>query len=147
MTTVSQYNPEHSHVSETAMTEFLHRKDLTDLCVIPGLGPVSKEHILTTTRNCPQPIETGYALIGKYLTFKKENMTVVEHANVFFRWLEECGLHQHVNIHKIVHVVAEKANLMMDGLYTTAAWPEFHAKMIGKVGSQHSQRSQDARKA
>lgn len=132
------------------MTEFLHRKDLTDLCVIPGLGPVSKEHIITTTRNCPEPIETGYALIGKYLTLKKDKMTVVEHANAFFRWLEGCGLHQHVSIHKIVHVVAEKANLMMDGLYTSEAWPEYHTKKAHTVGSQHSQhsqRSQDVRKA
>jgi hypothetical protein len=127
------------------MTEFLHRKDLTDLMSIPGLGQVAKDHIIRHTANSDLPCDTGYALLGRFLSFKKQNMSVVDHANAFFRWMEECGLGAHpgVNIHRIVHCVAEKANLMMDGLYTTAAWPEFHAKKVAKIGSQTSQRSQE----
>ena len=127
------------------MTAFLHLKDLTDLTCIPGIGPVSKEAIISSNKNKAMECETGYALLGRFLALKKQNMSVVDHANAFFRWLEECGLSAHhgVNIHRIVHCVAEKANLMMDGLYSTSAWPEFHAKKVAKVGSQSSQRSQE----
>jgi hypothetical protein len=141
---MTSYNPDHSHVSESAMTAFLHLKDLTDLTCIPGIGPVSKEAIISSNKNKAMECETGYALLGRFLALKKQNMSVVDHANAFFHWLEGCGLqHGHVNIHRIVHCVAEKANLMMDGLYSTSAWPEFHAKKVAKVGSQSSQRSQE----
>ena len=141
---MTSYNPDHSHVSESAMTTFLHLKDLTDLTCIPGIGQVAKDQIIRHNANSDMPCDTGYALLGRFLSFKKQDMSVVDHANAFFHWLEECGLqHGHVNIHRIVHCVAEKANLMMDGLYSTSAWPEFHAKKVAKVGSQSSQRSQE----
>ncbi len=124
MSTENFYNPDHSHIHEQVMSTWLMTKDLNDLTVIPGLGDRTRDQIIRHTTSTGQVCDTAYALLGRYLALKTQNMTPVEHANAFYEFLTRvCEVHSG-NVHQIVTAVAEKANLMMDGLYDIKFWPE-----------------------
>ena len=115
------YNPYHSHIKADAMTEWLSRKDLGDLSFVPGIGEVTKKNIIEYTTKKGLVCNTAYSLIGYYLTMKTNDISMKDHANYFFLFLQQCGVHGS-HIHEICKAVFEKANLMMDGLYAEQEW-------------------------
>ena len=111
------YNPNHTHLNEAATVAWLQLRDLTRLDCIPGIGPKSMERIIECTKNCDIPINTGYALLGLFISMKRESDTVFDHVDRFYQWLQTT-VEVHGNCHQITKSVAEKVNISFDGLYS-----------------------------
>ena len=116
------YNPNSTHIHEGALITWLQAKDLSDLQTVPGIGPVAKDAIINGTKDKHYPITSGYGLLGYFLIKKKPAETVVQHVNRFYSFLvTNCGITTG-NAQTITRAIAEKANLMMEGLYTINAF-------------------------
>ena len=106
---MSTYDPKRSQVSDDALATFLSADVVSDLRVVPGVGPKAAEMLENAC------VDTTHALLGTFLTCKKRNMDVTAHCGAFWDWLTTAGITRHRAT--IVHCVAEKIDLFMPGIY------------------------------
>jgi len=103
------FKPSKSTVKDETLVDFLYSDWQADLECVPGIGPANKEILKD------HGIENTYQLLGYFLQMKTEERDVVEHCNIFFEWLKECGVKN--NRHNITKSVAEKLSVSFPQLY------------------------------
>lgn len=103
------------------MVDFMRAKITGDITEVPGIGPAAAAKLATGDPD--DRITTTYQLIGKFLSFKDQGVTAVEHTNRFWYFLQEKEISAHRSA--IVKAVAEKVNGMMPGVYEAS---EFEAE-------------------
>jgi hypothetical protein len=60
-------------------------------------------------------IYTSFALIGKFLELKGQNVGSAEHCQRFYLWLKDIGVNS--SRADVVMCIAEKADLIFPGIY------------------------------
>lgn len=105
------FNPNKSKVSEEKMAEFLAAPISEDLTSVPGIGPVTVERLKEDN------VETTFQLFGIFLSLKAKGFTQKQHLDAMWYYLQDL----HVNSCRsgIVLCIAEKANIMIPGIYDT----------------------------
>ena len=100
-----------SRVSDDTLAVFLSSPLDSDIESVPGIGPSSKEKLKAAG------IETTIQLMGTFLTLKGIDMDQTQHCDAMWFYLQEIG----VNTLRsgIVHCIAEKANVMVPGIYNS----------------------------
>lgn len=103
-----------------------------DLTEIPSIGPATvqilKELSVTYESNGStvqvEGINSSFALIGVYLSFKSDRNHVVssiEHAQRFYAWWTSIGTPAGFRA-GVVHSIAEKVNISFPGTYDAASY-------------------------
>jgi len=110
------FAPSKSTVKDDTLVEFLYSDVQSDLECVPGIGPANKETLEK------HGIETTYQLFGYFLQIKTAERDVVEHCNIFFEWLGQCGVKN--NRHNITKSVAEKLAISFPNLYAESYFME-----------------------
>ena len=88
---------------------------------VPGLGPIGVKTLIEQTAKLDHPINSGYALIGMYLTMKHHGVDCKSHQDCFYQWLRKMDLHAQANT--VTQAIAEKCSLYFPTLYDRAAYP------------------------
>ncbi|GBG26084.1 Hypothetical Protein FCC1311_023042 [Hondaea fermentalgiana] len=112
------FDPSKSMVKEDALAAFLAAPISEDLEQVPGIGPAAKKALAVPLKG-DQAVTTTYQLVGKFLTLRAAGMTQQEHLDAMWHWLNARGISSHRA--GIVHSIAEKCNLMIPGIYDSAA--------------------------
>jgi len=111
------YHPENSKVSENALSEFVRAPLSGNILDVPGIGPSTAELLKA------EGIATSFQLIGKFLSFKDENVDSLLHCETFYQWL--CELNTPKGFRAgLVHALAEKTNIVFPGVYDVSAYDE-----------------------
>mmetsp|Transcript_14601 Transcript_14601/g.26185 ORF Transcript_14601/g.26185 Transcript_14601/m.26185 type:complete len:121 (-) Transcript_14601:74-436(-) len=107
-----------SRVTAEALGEFLASEVREDITSVPGIGAAASANLATEVEG-DQAITTTHQLIGKFLTLKGAGVSQQEHCDAMWYWLQSRG----VNSYRagIVHSIAEKANIMIPGIYVGEA--------------------------
>jgi hypothetical protein len=98
-----------SRVSDSTLAHFLAGPIPNNLLDVPGIGPSAVEKLKVD--NVESPIQ----LLGIFLTMKAPDMTQTQHCNAMWFYLQELGINSSRSC--IVHCIAEKANLLIPGIF------------------------------
>ena len=107
--TMSGFDPNKSRVSADKLAEFLSSPIVDDITSVPGIGPATAEKLKEDN------VETTVQLIGIFFTLKAPGMTQQEHVDAMWYYLQELGVNSFRS--GIVQCIAEKANIMIPGIY------------------------------
>jgi hypothetical protein len=110
---MSGFDPSRSRVSSETMSEFLSAPMSADLTTVPGVGPSTIERLKEDS------ITTTYQLMGAFLRVCNEYMTSKERTDAFWYYLQAIKVPGGTRS-SIVQAIAEKANIMIPGLYDEA---------------------------
>ena len=110
------FTPSKSTVKDATLVEFLYNDIKADLECVPGIGPANKKALQQSG------IQNAYQLVGKFLSLKTDELSVVDHCNAFFNFLVECGIQN--NRHNITKSVAEKVAVSFPQLYAESYFME-----------------------
>lgn len=106
------FDPSRSKVSSDTLGEFLTAPLDSELLNVPGVGPATKS-ILEA-----HEINTSWQLLSCYLRVCDRDMTSKERVDAFWFFLEGLGVPGGTRS-TIVKALAEKANIMIPGIYDT----------------------------
>ena len=111
------YDPLRSQNNPETLAKFLRSPVTGDLTEVPGIGPA------TAAKMKEAGVSTTYALFGKYLLMKQEDVASVEHCDRFFHWLESIGAPGGFRS-SVVEAVARKMDITFPGIYDGEAYAE-----------------------
>mmetsp|Transcript_19867 Transcript_19867/g.32668 ORF Transcript_19867/g.32668 Transcript_19867/m.32668 type:complete len:117 (+) Transcript_19867:72-422(+) len=114
MPSAEGYDPERSKVGDDALAAFLASPVEEEITSVPGVGEAAKKALAKNVEG-DDPVTTTHQLIGKFLTLKSAGISQKEHCDAMWYWLQARG----VNSYRagIVQCIAEKANIMIPGIY------------------------------
>ncbi len=113
-----------------AIANFLKAPITGDLMEVPGIGRVAKQSLLD------HDIKNTWMLMGKYLSFKEEDISgperdsdiirrnIVDHHERFYSWLREVIPPKGGQQNKIVRAIAEKMSIIHPGLFDSSIYNE-----------------------
>ena len=104
------YDPARSRNNPDTLADFLRSPITGDLTEVPGIGPA------TAKKMKEAGVSTTYALFGKFLMLKQEDVQSVEHCDRFFHWLESIGTPAGFRS-SVVEAVAKKMDITYPGIY------------------------------
>ena len=108
----SGYDPRRSTTDRSTLGAFLQRP-LTGSFEADKIPSVGQETIKLLKAN---GVTSTYALIGKFMSFKEEDVGSVEHMDRFWYWLDSIGTPaRHRSC--VVEALAERMNMHFPGLY------------------------------
>jgi hypothetical protein len=107
---MSIFHPEKSIITHSALIDFRRTEFIGDLLEIPGIG------VETVLYFKKVGIYDTFQLIEKYLMFKEHNISRIEHAQNFYKWLMLIGLSKKKS-NNIVHAISTKMNVTFPGIY------------------------------
>jgi hypothetical protein len=99
------------------MTEWIMKEITGDILEVPGIGPA------TATLLAADGITSTYALLGKFLMLKENDVGPVELADKFWYYLNSIKTKSGFRA-GIVLAVAEKLNITFPGIYDANAYEE-----------------------
>lgn len=110
-----RYNPNHSYTSPATLADYVNKPFPEELQSIPGIGPKNVLHLNKPLNESDLAITNAFQLFGKFLCLKESGMNTMVHCDKFYQYLHDKGISSHLN--EIVQAVAEKANVMIPGIY------------------------------
>ena len=109
------YHPDRSRVSGHALADFIRAPVSGVLTEVPGVGPA------TAAKLAAHGVDTTYALIGKYLTFRTADVNCVEHMDRFYAWLTFVDTATGFRA-GTCQAIAEKVDTLLPGTYDAEAF-------------------------
>lgn len=109
------YHPDRSRVSGHALADFIRAPVTGVLTEVPGVGPT------TAGKLAAHGVDTTFALIGKYLTFRTEGVGCVEHMDRFYAWLTFVDTAPGFRAGTCL-AIAEKVDTLLPGTYDAEAF-------------------------
>lgn len=107
------YDPHRSQTNELVLDKFINSPLSGELLNVPGVKEYSKRILIENG------IESSYALLGKFLSFKdnkKDDKSIQDNCDEFFYFLSSIGTSPGYRS-SIVQAIALKANQMIPGIY------------------------------
>ena len=104
-----KYDPMRSQVSGETLADFLRQPITESITDVPGICPAAAKKLAKVG------ITTCHQLIGKFLSFKGKDVSVQEHCDAFWDFLNETGISSHRS--GVVQAVAERVNILIPGTY------------------------------
>ena len=101
---MEHYHPGKSRVADSAVADFLRAPITGDILEVPGIGEASAKALRVAG------ISTTFGLIGKYLSLKEEDISMIDHHEKFYFWLKSIGTAGGFRA-GVVHSIPEKINL------------------------------------
>lgn len=98
-----------SRISDDSLATFLASPITEDIMSVPGIG------VANAPKLKEEHIETTFQLLGLFLTLKGIDMTSEQHCDAFWFYLQSLGINGQRS--GIVHCIAEKANLLIPGIF------------------------------
>jgi hypothetical protein len=135
------FHPNKSHVSASALSEFLNAELQMEITSVPGIGPATAELLRQTRVRMVsssgaevllEPITSAHGLIGVFLAFKSgpvdpatgrvRHLPPVEHMERFYRWY--CSVVTGATKFRAgtCNAIAEKANIAFPGIYDSSVY-------------------------
>lgn len=81
-----------------------------DLMEVPGIDLLTKKKLMDRW------IQNTYGLIGQFLFFKSEDLSPIQHLDLFWNWLKSIGIHQ-FRVPSIALSIAEKCEIVFPGIF------------------------------
>jgi hypothetical protein len=103
------YDPTRSRISENTLAAFLASDIEGELQTVPGIGPSAEEKL------AKHGVTTTWQLIGNFLACKDKDMTVQEHHDAMWYFLQEVGVSSCRS--GIVHALSEKCNILFPNMF------------------------------
>jgi hypothetical protein len=109
------YHPDRSRVSGHALADFIRAPVSGVLTEVPGVGPA------TAAKLAAHGVDTTFALIGKYLTFRTAGVSCIEHMDRFYAWLTFVDTASGFRA-GTCQAIAEKVDTFLPGTYDPEAF-------------------------
>lgn len=108
---MKQFHPNSSIVTDDSFAQWMTSPIESDIVSVPGIGPKTKQKMEENG------VTTTHQLFGKFLSLKHNGSTVIEHGDLFYKWLDAINV-QSVRRAGIVKCVGSKLDIFFPGVYS-----------------------------
>ena len=116
---MSHYHPANMSAQlENKLSDFMKAPVTGDLSEVPGIAASEDSAGQRALRG--EGIASTHQLIAKYLSFKNEDVSAMEHSECFYQWLAEIGINSHRA--GIVRSICKRTAIIYPDLYDESAY-------------------------
>ena len=110
------YAPGKTKINDDKLAEWLRSAITGNLEEVPGVGPANAKLLAAGD----EPVTNTYQLVGKFLSLKGDKMSVIEHCDRFYYWLQHKGVD--AGRDNIVRALGDKCEVFMPGIYDESVY-------------------------